>query len=96
MAVGFHPSGPNMRSASALPPLMMRSKWTEEHPSGTSPSAEKGVEKVAVSEAMIASQRVAEVTTPPTAGPFAATMIGFCGGKEFTIDDINIVRQGNP
>ena len=66
-----------MRSALSLPP-MTRSKWTEEHPSGASPSAAKGVEKVAVSEATTASHRAAEVTTPPTAGPFAATIMGFC------------------
>jgi hypothetical protein len=37
----------------------------------------KGVRKVALSLATIASHREAEVTHAPMAGPFAAMMIGF-------------------
>ena len=40
----------------------MRAKCTLEQPSGTIPSAEKGVENVAFSDAITPSQRVADVT----------------------------------
>lgn len=56
---------------------IIRSKWTDEHPSGGTPRAANGVEKVASFTATMASQRVAEVKDAPTMGPFAQTMIGF-------------------
>jgi hypothetical protein len=71
---------------------MILSKLTLEHPSGGIPSRAKGVEKVAVSEAMIPSQRVAEVTLAPIAGPLAAISIGLEKSKKVsnTIYVINI------
>lgn len=52
------------------------------HTSGTIPSLAKGVENVAFSLAMMASQRVAEVTHAPIAGPLAATINGLGKSKK--------------
>mmetsp|Transcript_48169 Transcript_48169/g.110672 ORF Transcript_48169/g.110672 Transcript_48169/m.110672 type:complete len:212 (+) Transcript_48169:332-967(+) len=74
LAVGFHPSAPSMRCAFCSP--MMRAKLTLEQPSGTRPSAWKGVWKVAFSEATTPSPSVAEVTAAPIAGPLTPTKSG--------------------
>ena len=56
---------------------MNRAKWTEEQPSGGTPSRANGVLNVARGLLTIASQRVALVTDAPKAGPFTATTSGF-------------------
>ena len=56
---------------------------TLEQPSGVMPRVANGVEKVARSDAMMASQRVAEVTHAPMAGPLAAMRIGL--GKRMKV-----------
>ena len=51
-------------------------KCTVEHPSGGTANAANGVEKVALSDAKIASHIVPEVTPEPMTGPLAATRMG--------------------
>ena len=74
-AVGVQPSEPNMRLALSLPIIL--SKCTLEQPSGGTPNLANGVENVAFSEAIIQSQRVAEVKHAPMAGPLATIIRGF-------------------
>mmetsp|Transcript_11171 Transcript_11171/g.29085 ORF Transcript_11171/g.29085 Transcript_11171/m.29085 type:complete len:244 (-) Transcript_11171:186-917(-) len=73
-AVGFHPSSPSIRAAAVSP--IKCANWTDEHPSGVRPSAAKGVENVARSDAIIPSPRVADVTDAPIAGPLTAKKSG--------------------
>jgi hypothetical protein len=80
-AVGLQPSSPSILSAFTSP--MMRAKWTEEQPSETILRAPNGVENVALSEARMASQSVADVTTAPMAGPLTAAMMGL--GKSMNV-----------
>lgn len=56
---------------------VVASKCILEQPSGGIPRAAKGTLKVALSDATIPSQSVAEVTHAPIAGPLAATRIGY-------------------
>ena len=72
--MGFQASAPSMRSAASP---SSRGNITLEQPSGVMPRGVNGVEKVAFSEAMMASQSVADVTHAPIAGPLTATRIGF-------------------
>ncbi|TRY72540.1 hypothetical protein TCAL_16227 [Tigriopus californicus] len=56
----------------------------EEQPSGGTDKRAKGVEKVAFSEATMASDSEAVVTDAPMAGPLAAMMIGLGKSKKMT------------